>query len=427
MLTQLSIRNIKQKKFRNGLAILSVAIGTAALLLFFSLSRGIQTATFQELEKQNPLTQITVRAPSKNTGLISLIPSPDDEKLNDQSISEISQLDHVVNIHPQTQFNNFSAIEASVLGFNIISDTMIFGLPKDFIASDLPNPEIWDKTEEPYPAVIPTQLLNLYNLTIAGPQNLPNLGEDQLLGKELTLFPNYSTFFPGLRKRENRVRLEVVGFSDRVNLIGVSLPSNVVSILNQQFTEQTDDAPQTYLELFVETDNSNNTSSVAQEIEALGYETQYFQKNASELEARFSYLTNSLGVISGIILLTSAIAIMSTFLATISERRRELGLFRALGATKKQIRRLILNEAIIIGLVGSIAGITIGYLTSLILNAFLTKAISSTTTISTTNFFSLSINHLLLTIFFGSALTILTAYIPAHQASNIDPIQSLKK
>ncbi len=422
MLT-LALQNITERKSRVILASLSIAIGTASLIVFLGLSNGIEQATFSELEKKSPLTQITVSPNTKKTGIISLLNKTSDGKLNKETIEQISKINGVKNIYPEIQFNNFASLEVPIFGMTLATETMIFGVPAEFIENDIGSQKIWNKNEEPYPAIIPRKLLDLYNLAVASPQNLPPLSEDGLIGKELTLFPNYSTFFPFASDKTESVRLEVIGFSDKVNLIGVTLPYQVVEKLN---LENSQNSNQNYLELFIETSDPTLTSEVAKKIEELGYSTAYFQKNLQDVEAKFAYLKTSLGIISLIILLTAAIAIISTFLAQVAERSKEIGLFRAIGATKNHIKKLILIEAGIIGLIGSAIGVITGLIGSMIIDKIGLEQLKQTTFTPET-LFHITPNLILFTIIFGTILSILAGYIPARKAANINPIEALNR
>lgn len=423
MLLTLALQNIRERKLRTLLASLSITIGIASLIVFLGLSNGIEKATFDEMEKTSPLTQITVRPNIEKTGVISFLTKSEEGKLTDESIAQISEIDGIKEIYTEIQFNNFASLEVQLLGMSLITDTMVFGVPKNFIINDLKTETSWQTNKEPYPALIPRKILDLYNLTVASPQNLPPISEDGLLGKELTLYPNYSTFFPITESKNEKIKLEVVGFSDKINLIGITLPDEVVKNLNAKYTKT---APPKYLELFVETDDASLTPEVAEKIEQLGYSTYYFQKNLKDVEAKFTYLKNSLGIISLIILLTSAIAIISTFLATVAERTKEIGLFRALGATKNQIKKLILIEAGLTGLIGSLIGALIGFLGSLLIDQIAIEQFSETT-FSPNTLFYISTNLVIFSIFFGTILSILSAYIPARKAAAISPIEALNR
>lgn len=421
MLTKIALQNIREKKLRTVLASLSITIGTASLVMFLGLSNGIKNATFKEIEKGSPLTQITVRPDTSETGIISFLNQNETKKLSEESIKQIEQIEGIKNIYPEIQFSKLSSIEANLLGFKILTDSMVFGLEKGFIENDLKDTNIWDKQDEPYPTIIPRKLLDMYNFAIATPQGIPLLSEENLIGKELNLYLNYSTFFQGSNKKGEKIKLEVVGFSDKVNLIGITVPYNLVKDLNNQHKVKN----LNYLEIFVETESAEITQAVAEKIDTFGYNTSYFQKNFKEVEAKFKYLSISLGIISLIILLTAGLAIVSTFFATIAERMKEIGLFRALGATKKHIKKIILIEAGLIGLMGSLTGVILGIIGSQIIDKYGIKQLENTTFTPET-LFNIDIKLISYTIIFGILLSMLSAYLPARKAANIKPIKALK-
>lgn len=423
MLLHLALQTIKEKKFRTLLASLSITIGTASLIVFLGLSNGIQRATFSEIEKKSPLTQITVHQNIEKTGVISLLSHSEKGKLTPETLKEIFKIKGVKVIHPEVQFQNFASLEIPVFGMTLATETMVFGVPMDFIKNDLKSPDVWDKTAEPYPAIIPRKILDLYNLAVAGPQNLPTLSEDILIGQNLTFLPNYSSFFPQGSDKTEAIQLQVVGFSDKVNLIGITLPYQLVEEFNQKYVPN---SSTTYLELFVETENATETANIAKEIEKLGYTTSYFQKNLRDVDAKFTYLKTSLGIISLIILLTAAIAIISTFLATVAERTKEIGLFRAIGASKNHIKKLILIEAGIIGILGSSIGILVGLISSKIIDQIGLKQLESTT-FNPVTLFNITPALILQALVFGTLLSILAAYIPAQKAAGISPMEALKR
>jgi ABC-type lipoprotein release transport system permease subunit len=422
MLRKLALQTIRQKKFRTFLASTSITIGTASLILFLGLSSGIKQATFAEIEKTSPLTQITVRPNAENTGIISFIAQSEGSKLTKEDIETISKLENIVEVYPEIQFSDFASIEARLLGFVMTTDAMVFGVPTGFIENDITSANLWDRTEEPFPTLIPRRILDLYNLGIAAPRGLPKISEESLLGKELKLYPSYSTFFPGSKTKVEPLRLEVVGFSDKANLLGVTLSTQVVEKLNTDYSKTTP----LITELFVVTNDPSKTTETAKKIEELGFNTEYFQKNFEEIEAKFAYLSLSMGTISLIILLTAGIAIISTFLATIAERTKELGLFRAIGATKRHIKQIILYESIIIGLIGSTSGIILGYLGSKIIDSVGLKQLEITS-LAPETLFNIDLKLIIITLTFGILLSMLAAYIPAKKASNINPIEALNK
>lgn len=419
MLINLALKNIKEKKAQIILAIISLSIASASLMLFMGINAGIQNITFDELEKSSPLTQITVRPPATKNSLISLL-SSDRKGISQEEIDEISNINGIKKIYPQSHFKSIASVEIDALGLNFASDAMVFGIEKGFIENDIPKDDSWQSTSEPYPVILPSRILELYNLSIAPAQGLPNFSEDQLIGRELTLFPEYSSFFPSLGNRSKRISLKIAGFSDKVNLAGITLPFEVVKSLN----ETLDTPDQGYLEIYIESKDAAQTTEIATKIEELGYRTSYFQKNAKDVQAKLAYLSIVIGIISFIIFSITGVAIASTFLTRVSEKTKELGLLRALGASKSQIRQLILIESFTVGIIGSFFGIILALISKLLLTHFLLSKLADFSSLQG-DLISSSPLLILQTIFFTTILTIIASYIPARKASNISPLEAI--
>jgi len=419
----IALRSIIAHRSRTLLSILSITIGVASIFLFVSLINGINKASTEATAKENPLNQIIVRPKLDKTGLVSFLTKSEKGKLTDKTIEDIKKINGIKNIYPEIQFGNFASVEVQLVGIGVLTDSMIFGVPYDFIKDEIPNKATWESTEEPYPAILPRKILELYNLSVASPQGLPLVAEKDLIGKEMIFYPRYSTFFAsGENSKSDKVMLKIVGFSDKASLLGPTIPIEALNTLNRYYAPSGNNS---YTELFVETSDQNKTTQIAQEIENLELSTQYFTKDMKEVQAKISYLSIGLGLISLIIILLSAIAIIGTFLSQIAERRKQLGLLRALGATRNQIKLLIMFEAGFIGLFGSILGIAAGILTSIIFDKYVTVELKNTILLPDT-LFSITPEIIIATLGFGICLSIFAAYIPANAASKIDPITALK-
>ncbi len=124
--------------------------------------------------------------------------------------------------------------------------------------------------------------------------------------------------------------------------------------------------------------------------------------------------TSLLSGIAAISLLVGGIGIMNIMLVTVTERTREIGLRKALGAKKKIIITQFLIEAVILTFTGGIVGMVLGVLTSYII-ATLTQAP-----------FIISIQAIVLAIGVSAGIGILFGWYPAKRASDLQPIEALR-
>ncbi|MFH1827050.1 MAG: FtsX-like permease family protein, partial [bacterium] len=125
-------------------------------------------------------------------------------------------------------------------------------------------------------------------------------------------------------------------------------------------------------------------------------------------------LTLLLGAIAGISLLVGGIGIMNMMLTTVTERTREIGLRKSLGATKGDISMQFLSESVALTFLGGILGVAIGWLASLAVTKF-----SGTTT-------SVSAFSVILACGVSAGIGIVFGYYPARRAAGLDPIEALR-
>lgn len=120
--------------------------------------------------------------------------------------------------------------------------------------------------------------------------------------------------------------------------------------------------------------------------------------------------------------------IYNTFEIAVSQRRNEIGILRALGATQRQIRVLFLGESVLAGFVGSLLGIFFGLLMARGIAAYVGAMLSEVYGVAQ-NVDEVSASPMLLggALFVGTLTSILAAIVPARDASRVDPVKALQK
>jgi len=135
---------------------------------------------------------------------------------------------------------------------------------------------------------------------------------------------------------------------------------------------------------------------------------------ASTLSTVTTTLTVLLGSIAGISLIVGGIGIMNMMLTTVTERIREIGLRKALGATRSDLTSQFLAESVALTVLGGIIGIVLGWLIAWAITAFS----SYTTEVSTLS--------VLLAVGVSTAIGVVFGYYPARRAAKLDPIEALR-
>jgi len=125
-------------------------------------------------------------------------------------------------------------------------------------------------------------------------------------------------------------------------------------------------------------------------------------------------LTLLLGAIAGISLIVGGIGIMNMMLTTVTERTREIGLRKSLGAKSKDISGQFLSESVALTFIGGVIGMIVGWLASLLISKF-----SGMTT-------SVTYSSVLLAVSISAFIGIVFGYYPARRAAKLDPIDALR-
>ncbi len=140
--------------------------------------------------------------------------------------------------------------------------------------------------------------------------------------------------------------------------------------------------------------------------------------NQSDIVSAASSVTGTfttlLAAIAGISLLVGGIGIMNMMLTTVTERTREIGLRKAIGAKKKDITLQFLSESVLLTFTGGAIGIVLGWLAAFIVSYF--------TGIAT----NVSIGSIILAFCVSAGIGIIFGYYPARRAAGLSPIEALR-
>jgi len=131
-----------------------------------------------------------------------------------------------------------------------------------------------------------------------------------------------------------------------------------------------------------------------------------------------------LGGIAGVSLIVGAVGISNTMFTSVMERTRQIGTLKALGAKNSEIMKMFLFESALIGFVGGLMGISIGFITTGLLNEFSFRIFSA----PGMNISSAIITPQLIFIglFFATVIGALSGLIPAKRAAELEPVEALR-
>jgi putative ABC transport system permease protein len=396
-LVRLSAKNLERHRGALMLAGLGVVVALASLVFFLGLSQGVSRVVLGDIFPEGRLEVIAPR-----TGLVSslaegltggLMGGP---RLDDTLVEQLRQRPEVAQVYPKMILSApgkawggrgiFGADRYAELIADGIDPRLAEDLGEVFARdprsvpggpapgqpprcdSDLDcrphDPGSYcaidvHECQYPVPAAVSPFLLEIYNGHIARTFGYPKVSRS--LAGVFRNFPfqtELGNSFIGGRTAEitRRRRLFLVGISDRAIRVGVTLPLEVVKQWNSLFRGP--EAGKAYSSLLIQAKKKSDVTPLAAHIKSLGFE---IADNGAEQAGLFvTLLTLLLALLSLLLVTLAGLNIAHTFITLVAERRREIGLLRAVGASKGDIRGLILFEASCVGAVFGVTGVALG-------------------------------------------------------------------
>ena len=138
----------------------------------------------------------------------------------------------------------------------------------------------------------------------------------------------------------------------------------------------------------------------------------------STIKTYVNLATMVLSAIAAISLLVSALMIIVTMFMSVSSRTKEIGILRALGESKSDIRRLFISESLIIGVVSATLATALAFGLGVGINFMLSS-------IADYSFVQISVGNVVTTFISALAISLIAAYLPARRAASLNPIDAL--
>jgi putative ABC transport system permease protein len=447
-ITDLAFRNLRESIFRNSLTTIGISVGVASLVAMLSLGIGLQQLASRRLQKSGLFDTVVVssRRDLRNFGEQRQDGPPPAESpaLDEPARHKIEQLPGVVEAYPDIRFSTEIRFDDKP------HLTMVAGIP--FSAKN--NNDAFDGMQgsffssEASPEVI---LQKSFAEELLGIK--PKLGTDDtniaeltkpLLGKELTIRYAERTASPSPTGPVDAAAYSVVSRQQTLKIVGVTdvdpdsmrgamrarvfMPLKLAQDLHVMPSSFRDpsasDAP-TYTSLSVRVANPNQVPAVEDAIKKMGFNAFSLVDATRSMRQFFAVLDGFLAIFGSLALAVASIGIVNTLVMAILERRREIGIMKALGASDADVRGLFFAEAGAMGLVGGSAGVTLGWVIGRLIN-FGTNIYLQRQHFPPAQIWSVPLWLVLGAIAFSIVVSLLSGLYPAARAARLDPVQALR-
>lgn len=392
-LIRLALKNFMRRKIRTFLTILGVIIGTAAIVVMLSLGIGMNESFKAQISRMGSLNVITVTPYFYSQEMMSMGGQPSMTVLDDKSVAKIAELEGVEAITPvmqaslklvsgkYTTYANIMGIDPAAMekfDFNIAEgrlltsdDTaaLVFGssTPMNFY-----NPRSSGRgrmifyggmngmDQKPPVDVMNDKLVMTFDMSYGERKPVGVVTGQQTSNKPPKL---YKTKGVGLlaqsqNEKDYNVYMNIEYLKKLVRENSKNQDTRYAS-MNQN---------EGYQEVLVKIKDINDVTKVTKKINEMGYGTQSLADILKSMQQTAGTIQAVLGGIGAISLLVAALGITNTMIMSIFERTREIGIMKVLGCLLRDIRRLFLIEAGMIGFMGGIIGLLFSFGASYILN-----------------------------------------------------------
>jgi len=389
----LSTRMFKTRPMRTFLTILGVGIGIGAVLFLVSLGYGIQKVILERITTSDSLLSLSV-SPGPNELVV----------LNKDDLSEISALDEVIEVSPVIELTSQFALDDYTGDGLILATTPAFfrlsGTKVD-IGVELRN-------ENEREMVISSAAIKLFNLEL-----------EDAIGKEIAiaLFVNSmdDDGYEEIKVFERKEKYKITGIIKDESSSYAYIP---ISTINDIGIEKYDRAQ-------IKISDSKLIPVSRDKIIEKGFLVSSLSDTIEQANKIFRLIQIVLALFGFVALIVSAIGMFNTMTIALLERINEIGIMRAIGVTKRDIRILFLLESVLMGFLGGIGGVLIGFAGGKLANIGI-NMLAKTFGGSSIDLFYSPTWFVLFIIIFSTLIGFLTGVYPSFKASRLNPLNALR-
>ena len=434
-LAELAGRNLREALLRNSLTTIGISVGVASLVAMLSLGVGLQDLASDRLARTGLFDAIFVTPRSSAAAYRgTLAPIEPPKTLDEQAREEMAALPNVVEVYPDIRFpieiryagSSYATVAAGVAP-SAHKDGAFDDMRGSFFSSS-------DADETILQIDLARQLSD---------------HPDSLIGKDLTVRyaerqplppdPADSKSQPdgfSIVPREKGLRIVGIVETEPAGGIGsmgrgrLLLPLHLAEALRTARTNDLrdllrDSRKKSYESLTVRVNDPPKVKAVEDSIKQMGFTAFSLLDASKSLSLVFTVFDLFLGIFGSLALVVASLGIVNTLVMAILERRREIGVLKALGASDRDVRSLFFVEAGAMGSLGGVLGVAIGWLIGHAIN-FGTNVYLKGRNLPAIRVTAVPWWMVLAAIAFSIVVSLVAGMYPASRAARLDPVEALR-
>jgi putative ABC transport system permease protein len=457
-LTELAARNLREAVLRNSLTTLGIAVGVASLVAMLSLGVGLQELASTRLSRSGLFDAVFVTTQS-NMRAFGGPPRPMAErtstqptrKLDEDARQQLAQIRNVVEVYPEVRFPTEVQFEGKPYM------TTVAGIPasarRDGAFDEMKGS--FFSGPEANEAILQIEFardLSKQTDSLIGKDLVLRYAEKQALPAEdappesavAKAYANHSDADDapasgGFSLVPRELKLRIIGVVETEPATGFGgfgrgrllIPLQIAQ--NLRIAQPTDmremlrgnTGKPSYETLTVRVSSPKVVQSVEDTIKGMGFGTFSILDATKNMMLFFTVFDSLLLIFGSLALTVASLGIVNTLVMAILERRREIGILKALGAADRDVRRLFFVEAGAMGLLGGVLGVAMGWLIGRALtigtNAYLKRQELPPIDISSIHWWMVA-----LAIGVSFFVSLAAGMYPASRAARLNPVEALR-
>ncbi len=463
-LTELALRNLRESSLRNSLTTVGISVGVASLVAMLSLGIGLQKLATRHLAKSGLFDTVVVMSRRDLRGF-----GRDDERntasaaesrtLDESARQEIERLPDVLEAYPDIRFITELRFQdkphltmISGVPDSSRSNDAFSGIQGSFFSSEKAPEVILQKSfaiellgkatkageEDEIPVADVAKPLLGQELTMRYAQRslTPSSSEEGASPKAGNQTEDSSDAAYSVLSREQKLKIVGVSDLDPDSMRGaararVFLPLKLAEDLHVMQPSDLRDSMRgfskqpSYSTISVRVKNPKQVEAVEQAVKKLGFNTFSILDATRSLRQFFAVLDLFLGIFGSLALAVASIGIVNTLVMAILERRREIGIMKAIGASDGDVKKLFFAEAGAMGVLGGVVGVALGWAIGHVINLG-TNIYLKRQALPPESFWSVPWWLVGAAIVFAFIVSLVSGLYPAARAARLDPVQALR-
>jgi ABC-type lipoprotein release transport system permease subunit len=474
-LVELAGRNLREAVLRNSLTTAGIAVGIASLVAMLSLGAGLQKLASKQLGRSGLFDSIIVSSRAdwrtqEDEREAGRIQTSQMRTLDDKARAEIRAIPHVKDAYPDIRltaelrfdngsgpkphFSMLAALPATARASEVFDDLqgkffssndaaeaiILADFGRDLL--DVKDPKLQPDTkltDDQVKQLLGKQITLRYaervNDSTAGGSPAVAAGGSSAAAQDSSLTTQDSSDFSVVRREKTFTIVGVVPSEPYGGFRGgargrIFIPTALAEKLNM--VQPTDlrtmmrpSEGKRYFTLVVQTDASSHVKQVQDAIKKMGFSTYSILDASKGLNRFFTFLDLFLGIFGSLAIAVASLGIVNTLVMAILERRREIGIMKAIGASDADVQKLFFVEASSMGAFGGAIGILLGWTIGRVINAG-TNIYLQRNNIPPENFWYVPWWLVAGALVFSIIVSLIAGIYPASRAAKLDPVRALR-